>query len=639
MASPARPAAFPRDEQPSVVAFPFAACGATHGPVHFSATAVRPARERHATPSLLAPLRQILADGNIHTLFQPILSLGEGGIVGYEALSRGPSDSPLHSPVALLRAAREHGLAGEVERLCCRVALETFSRCDLPGQLFLNISPDCLLAPGSDHLPTLDFIRALGLHPDRVIIELTESQPTYDYDLLREAVTYYREQGLRVAIDDLGEGFSSLRLWSELRPDFVKIDMHFVQDIQHDPVKLQFVRSIQEIAAESGTAVIAEGIENESELLVLRDLGIRFGQGYHIARPSQNPPRTAPSTVTRALHGAAISVYPTRLRPRATVTAARLLRTVQSVSPEHSNNHLCEMFQNDDSLQTIPVLNRGMPVGLVARHKLIDLFARPYLRELYGKKPCTLFMDGSPVVVDHSTSLQELSQRILAGGQQHLLNGFVITENGQYAGMGTGHDLMRELTQLQINAARYANPLTMLPGNVPIDEHIDRLIENGASFRACHVDLDAFKPFNDVYGYRRGDDIIQLTGRLLGEHVNAEKDFVGHIGGDDFILLMQSEDWEARCSTLLDAFGKAIVHYFPADARERGGYFAEDRRGNREFFPFVSLSIGVVKVAGGQYRSHHEIAGAAAEAKRQAKKIPGNSLFIERRSAGTLPAS
>lgn len=123
-----------------------------------------------------------------------------------------------------------------------------------------------------------------------------------------------------------------------------------------------------------------------------------------------------------------------------------------------------------------------------------------------------------------------------------------------------------------------------------------------------------------------------MTGRLLSSHMDQDRDFIGHIGGDDFILLIQSPDWERRCRAILDDFARAIADHFDASDRDRSGYFSEDRRGNKTFFPLVSISLGVVNVAVGQYRSHHEIASAAAEAKRQSKKMPGNSIFVERRA-------
>lgn len=588
---------------------------------------------------LLSRLNEILSRRRLNALFQPIINMQRGEIIGYEGLIRGPSDSPLHSPMNLFKVARAHNLSVEVEHMCRRIVLERFAELNLPGKLFLNVSPEMLLLPQAKHGETLGYIHEVGINPERVIIELTENQPTYDYDLMREAVMHYRGMGFQIAIDDLGEGFSSLRLWSELRPEYVKIDMHFVQGINHDSVKLQFVRSIQEIAEKSGTMVIAEGIETQTELLMIRDLRIAYGQGYHIARPQATPGTELPAEVVKTLNRSGVAVYPQKSAfEHNIVTAQKLLRIVPTVTPDMNNNRVYDIFHANSDLQIVPVIDNGIPVGLITRHDLIDRFARPYLRELYGKKPCTAFMDDKPLITDKDTPLQELSQIIVEADHHHLSNGFIITDGGRYAGMGTGHDLMREITQMQINAARYANPLTLLPGNVPINEHIDRLLQSGARFAACYADLDHFKPFNDVYGYRKGDDVIQLTGRLLCAHCDPNRDFVGHVGGDDFIILFQSEDWEARSKAILDAFAKAIPEHYSADDRERNGYISEDRRGKKVFHSLISLSLGVVLVEPGQYVSHHQIATAASEAKKQAKKIPGNSLFIERRQGvSSLP--
>ena len=145
---------------------------------------------------------------------------------------------------------------------------------------------------------------------ERVVIEMTEYQHTPGIDHLREALLLFRSLGMDVAIDDLGQGFSSLRLWSELRPDLVKIDMHFVHGIHKDPVKLQFLRSIQQIADSCGARLIAEGIEEEAELVVLRDLGIAFGQGFLIASPSEEPVRETPRAIVDAVRSRGISVFP-----------------------------------------------------------------------------------------------------------------------------------------------------------------------------------------------------------------------------------------------------------------------------------------------------------------------------------------
>ncbi len=190
---------------------------------------------------------------------------------------------------------------------------------------------------------------------------------------------------------------------------------------------------------------------------------------------------------------------------------------------------------------------------------------------------------------------------------------------------------MREITKAQIETARYANPLTLLPGNVPISEHIEYLLQAEKSFAVCYADLDNFKPFNDVYGYRKGDEIIQFTGKLLRDACDATHDFIGHIGGDDFIMVMQSPDWEQRCNRALAAFGLNSLGLYLPEHRVTGGYMTGDRQGRLVHHPLPTLSIGVTWVNPKLFNSHHEVAEAASVAKKQAKETLGNSLFVERR--------
>jgi diguanylate cyclase/phosphodiesterase len=123
----------------------------------------------------------------------------------------------------------------------------------------------------------------------RVVFEITEGSPQMDNESVVAGLMTLRERGFKIALDDLGEGFSSLRLWSDVRPDFVKLDKHFVTGIDKDPVKLQFVRSLKQIAEKSNAIIIAEGIEHRAELLILKEMGICLGQGYFIGRRSCSP--------------------------------------------------------------------------------------------------------------------------------------------------------------------------------------------------------------------------------------------------------------------------------------------------------------------------------------------------------------
>ena len=582
----------------------------------------------------LTPLHEIIAHHRLSALFQPIVDLKSGEFLGFEGLIRGPADSPLHSPINLFGAAELQNLSLEVEMLSRQTVLEAFAKQNLPGNLFLNVSPETLTHPSFKNGQTLEFLRALNIDPARVVIEITENQPTFDFVAMRGALLHYRSMGFKIAIDDLGEGFSSLRLWSELRPEYIKVDMHFVQGVDRDPIKLQFLKSIQQIAESCGTQVIAEGVETAAELKVVKDLGIALGQGYFIAHPSPTPPLMASTETCRILNSSKIAIFPqSEFTQRSQTTAFKLLTYIEPAHPDTLNDIIFEHFSANPALRIIPVVEKGKPLGLISRYQFIDRFAKPFQRELHGKKPCSEFIQGEPLLVEKNMPIEELSHFLAEADSRHFADGFIITEHGRYIGAASGQDLLRELTQMQLEAARYANPLTLLPGNVPINEHIERLLHANTPFVACYCDLDHFKPFNDTYSYRKGDEMIQLTGRILNWACDPKLDFIGHIGGDDFILLMQSRDWKARCEQALRSFEQAAGLLFKEEHLAAGGYASEGRDGLVKFHPLTSLSIGATLVAPGQFVSHYEVSAAMCDAKKMAKKINGNSLFVEQRSA------
>lgn len=234
-------------------------------------------------------LKQLLRQRHLTSVYQPLVHLPSQRIFAWEALSRGPQNTSLYQPTPLFKLAREQGMLVDLENLSREQALKGFARQSLPGRLFINISPDLLIQ--KEHQPgrTLAWVQALGLQAHQVVIELTEQQPTEDYVLMRQAIRHYRDMGFQVALDDLGSGYSGLIMWSELRPDFVKIDRHFVQGIHQDPVKEHFVRFILNTAQALGTQVIAEGVETALELACLARLGVMLVQGYYFARPSSHP--------------------------------------------------------------------------------------------------------------------------------------------------------------------------------------------------------------------------------------------------------------------------------------------------------------------------------------------------------------
>lgn len=575
----------------------------------------------------------ILRHRRLTAVYQPIVSLHSADIYGFEGLIRGPASTSLHSPLDLFEAAKKHHFLPEMEHLSRQIVLESYAVTCKTRKLFLNSTPEMLLMSTPNKGETMAYLASLGLDPKQVIIEVTEQTRNMDYGQLREAVQYYRDIGFEIAMDDLGEGFSSLRLWSELKPDYVKIDKHFIRNIHQDQVKFEFVRSIQQIAQNSGAKVIAEGIEIYEELSIIKDLKIDFGQGYYLGRPNAELIQSIEADIRKQLFRNTLHLYQNTyiaLDHRSNVS--KLLKYVPPIQADMTNNEVMRLIEADNTSYMLPIVDGERPIGLITRYAMIDNLARPFRRELYGNRRCSeTFMDAHPLIVEKSMSLKALSD-IIAEEAQHFSNGFIITDNGRYLGIGRGQDLLREVTQMQINAARYANPITLLPGNVPINEQLDRLLTSECKFSVCYFDLDTFKPYNDIYGFRRGDEIISYTAKLLLNHVDQNFDFVGHIGGDDFIVIFQSEDWQTRCKQILSSLEKDIVEFYDDEHKAAGGIVTEDRQGKIVQYPFVSLSIGAVKVKPGKFRSQQELSSAVSLAKKQAKKITGNSLFIERRA-------
>lgn len=581
----------------------------------------------HSDP--VKKLHDVIEHRQMGVLFQPVIDLASSDIIGYEGQIRGPSDDLLHSPVRLYQLAKQTGKLLELENVCCQLTVDSFIEQKLPGILFLRLNVDVFLEHKFKEIHASQAIENAGLDPQRVVISLCVHEP-YDVSnpgFLQKIISRYTELGYKVCVEDQGEIFSMLQIQPEITPSCVKINPYLIQDIDKDPIKVQLIKSLLERAGSLGFITIAKGIETRGELLLARELGIALGQGNVIARPGKYPARVTPREICNILatHADDGVAHPEHNSINA------ILEKAPVFTLENNNEEVFQIFEKNPQFSVVAVTNNRIPVGLLNRSVFINRFARPYQRELYGKKPCSTFMDPEPLIVDRNISIQALS-RLLAEDQRHVSLGFIFTENGHYLGVGTSQSLIHEITEMQIQSARYANPLTGLPGNAPIDDQIDTLLASEEQFWVCYFDLDNFKPFNDVYGFSMGDAMIQMTAKVVSEQCDPEVDFVGHIGGDDFIALFRSQDWEERCRTMLENFGVNVTSFFNPQDIERGGYVTENRRGEREFHQLTSLSAGVVPVKPGTFKSHRDIAVVATESKKMAKKMHGNSLFINQRN-------
>ncbi len=565
---------------------------------------------------------QVLARRALQAYYQPIVELKTGKVMGHESLIRGPLDSPLHFPDALFEAARSEELTLRLEQACIVEGLRSWASRAQDKRLFVNLSAQTLVAMVDQFSLSgmMQSLQDLGIAPSALVIEITEHDRVTDMSRLIQVGSELHAMGMRFALDDFGDGRSSLRLWAEFLPEYVKIDKYFVRNVHNEAVKVQTLRGLMRLAETFGTSLIAEGIETEAELQIVRDLGIDFGQGYFLGRPSPVPAMTVLNAAAETFTNVKIAVLPELTRAAGSdFTVQRLSVHVPPFGSDATNEDIAQAFNNDPTLRSIALVDDGKPIGLLNRQSFVDRYAKPYFREVYGRKPCLVFANTTPLLLDKFTGLEALTAVLTSSDQRYLNEGFIVTEGGRYFGLGTGEQLVRVVTEVRMEAARHANPLTFLPGNIPISEHIDRLLASGGEFVACYCDLNDFKPYNDHYGYWRGDEMIRLVARTLASHCDPRRDFIGHVGGDDFVVLFQSDDWMDRCEAIVAMFNEKALSLFDEEALQRGGIDAEDRHGVMRFFDFTTLSIGAVPVRPGVFSRAEEVASAAARAKHKAK--------------------
>jgi diguanylate cyclase (GGDEF)-like protein len=252
-------------------------------------SATRNSRERkaHRDRSTLQDI--ILGDG-LTSVYQPIVDLGSGDIFAYEALTRGPRGTALESPATLFAIADEVDLTVELDRACFRGALRSALTLEPVHRLFVNLLPMSFYDAAFIEVEVGNLLTSAGLTPANIVFEITERLAIENFASFKRALAAYTAMGFGVAIDDVGTRHSNLETVMSLRPHFIKISDVLVRGIARSTVKREMLRSLRHIAETIDAVMIAEGIEHLEDVVALRDLGLRYGQGYYMARPGPGFP-------------------------------------------------------------------------------------------------------------------------------------------------------------------------------------------------------------------------------------------------------------------------------------------------------------------------------------------------------------
>jgi diguanylate cyclase (GGDEF)-like protein len=579
----------------------------------------------------LPEFKEIIALKKLYSVYQPIISINSAAVLGWEALIRGPENSYFRYPGNIFSFAEAEGLLFPLEKICRESAFNNLGGIGLGQKIFVNVHPNTINDPTFTEGETMRIIQNLHIQPENVVFEITERHHIKDFMSLNRTLTHYRDQGFLVAVDDVGCGFSNLQSIAEIRPDYIKIDMSLVRGIHKDGVKTALMETFVTFAAKIGCEIIAEGIEEEAELALLADIGVHYGQGYFFGRPVSPKQIIHDDAYLKTRHFA--NKGRQHILKRA-FPIGDIIDGAVSINEQTLVKDVKALFEENTALSGIVIVENKRPIGLVMRQHLDRHLGRKYGVALYYEKTISKIMDKTPLMVDHNTPIELVSQAAMNRNKMRLYDNIIINRNGDLQGIVSVQTLLDTMTRIRLELAKGANPLTGLPGNIAVEQEHYRCAKNDKPFSIIFVDLDNFKSYNDKYGFEKGDSVLLYTANLLKDGLKEYGDddaFLGHIGGDDFIIFTTEDIVDSLCCHVIEQFDAGIKDLYSPEDREAGGIMAHERSGQEKWFPFISVSLAVLDCTAETGKDMKEISGKVAQIKQYAKSKPGSVYVRDRR--------
>lgn len=240
----------------------------------------------------------IINNSSLTSHFQPIIKASDKSIYGYEALIRGVKENgDLMFPDVLFEKSQRNDLNFKLDRMCRESALKTAAVKKIKQKVFINFLPTSVYDPEFCLRSTVKWAKQLEFDPKNIIFEVVETESVKDKKHLIKILDYYKKEGFSVALDDVGEGYSSLNMLVDIHPDIIKVDRNIIQNIDKDTLKQSTYKALYTLANENGIAVLAEGIEREEELAMIESIGVDYIQGYYFGKPSAEPLRKIKRTI------------------------------------------------------------------------------------------------------------------------------------------------------------------------------------------------------------------------------------------------------------------------------------------------------------------------------------------------------
>lgn len=568
----------------------------------------------------VARLQDVRPERQIEVRYSPIASLLDGSLYGYEAI---PYDAVTGVRIdirAYYETADSSGLLFESDRRFREAAIRGFPSRNGDVKLFLPVPSKIIFDPRLYPGSTLRRIEAAGLRAEHVVLVLVGGEEERNA-AMKAALSHYRLQGFRIALSGITPSRASLRRMVELHPEYAQVNVEWVNGQAMDTVEECLLQAMTTLSRKEQIVWIANGLDREAMLPALIASGMNYGQGRWIGREQAGSAELDPQ-VQRAIRGEINRRY-----RGAAGSMSELALPVQQFRRETLVSEIARHFELHREAQGFVIADEGRPIGLLMKEKLHQMLAGQFGLPLYWNRPVGKIMDTHPMIVDEFTPVDQVSHMAMAREPDKLYDAVILTRQGVVSGIVSIRALLEWVTTSRMADAQWANPLTGLPGNEPIRRELIRRLADERPFAVWYVDLDHFKWYNDQYGFHRGDDVIRYTGEVLmqGLRVSVADDFfVGHIGGDDFIVLSACDNSEEAVHEVLNRFADGIAAF----AGQLTGPVT-DRSGKPVEADGLSLSVAMLVCRAKQGWTPERISERATLLKKRAKLQPGNSFVLE----------
>ena len=563
----------------------------------------------------------LIANRLLSIVFQPIVSLRDGKVLGYEALTRATPHNVGLTTERMFSLAEEHNLLWDLEYVSRTLALERASERiftkGIPAKLFLNVSPVIIQDQRFQKGFTKKLLASLNIQESDIIFEITERNTASDMQTFHDVINHYKEQRYDIAVDDMGAGYSGLNLISEISPRYVKLDMHLIRNIYTNRLKQGLIRGIVECSKVSNILVIAEGIEHQEELETLVNLGVQYGQGYYIQKPDEDilDPDHIFLNILRDINTRKNRIYSRHLSD---IHIKNICTQIPTASPDDKIADICAMYAQRPEFGGLCVLDKGAPIGVVTRETLLRALEGARGGNLSSKKAVAEIMDSDFLSVDEKKTIDVVSGMAMNRPHDKLYDFIVVISEGRYIGVVTVKTLLLKTTELEVATERHQNPLSGLPGNFVIERRLADMLDTQPKFSVAYIDLDNFEAYNDAYGFEHGDCVLKLFADKLKELVS-DACLIGHIGGDDFVAIVGGHVTEEFFSDVLERFRSEVLYFYNRTDIKNGYITVCGRDDNVAFFPLLDATCVVINNKHKTYASVAELGAHLARRKKSAK--------------------